>query len=655
MNKKVLNIGIIAHVNAGKTTLTEQLLYHSGAIHQLGNVDKGSTTTDNLELEKERGITIQNTCVSFEWKGLKINIIDTPGHADFSDEVDKALHVLDAVILLISAVDGIQAHTLSLWENLQGLKIPVLIFINKIDRDGAAIEKVFNELENDLGIKGFCLNLPDESHRLIPISTADKSEPIIAKSFENLAELDDDILEKYIEETLEYDTIVAKKVTEFTHKQVLIPIVFGAAKLGIGTEEIATIISSFPSKNTLISTRKNAKVFKIEHHAKFGKLAHIRVYSDSVSSKDLIYCKRLNCEVKINQLSQNNIGKLVPITRLNKNDIGIIAISENLIVGDILGEDLLETPVQNTTTSVLSVQVKAVATKDYQALAKALQLLDAENPALHFTWYKSEKEFHVHVLGPLQSEVLIHTFKYRFGIEVTINPPSIIYKETPKSTAEGFVRYWMPKPCWAIMTFKISPGAPNSGIVYSSSVGVNDISQKYQNEIKRAIPWGLKQGIKGWEVTDIIIELLKGEEHTVHSNPGDFLLATPMGILRGVKNAGTQLLEPYYQFEIKASQDLLGSIQSSLVKLNAQIEAPRFSDNIFHLKGTVTVEKAMNYTVTFSSLSSGKGRLKLSIGGYQPCEFTEDKSQDYRGVNPLDEAQWILHNRGAFKADERLR
>ncbi|PCI04775.1 MAG: GTP-binding protein [Flavobacteriaceae bacterium] len=655
MHKKVLNIGIIAHVNAGKTTLTEQLLYKAGAIHQLGNVDKGSTTTDHLALEKERGITIQNTCVSFDFKDLKLNIIDTPGHADFSDEVDKALQVLDVVILLVSAVDGIQAHTLNLWENLREQQIPVLLFINKIDRDGAAIETVFYELENELGIKGFCLNYPTTQNELTSISSVNKEEEIIAKSFENLAELDDELFEQYLEETLDYTDIVAAKTQAFIHSQALIPIVFGVAKQGIGMEDIIDIISSFPSKNTVQSCQKNAKVFKIEQHPKFGKLAHIRVYSGTISSKDIISCKRLQAEVKINQLLQNTVGKLAPITTLKTNDIGIIAIADNLIVGDILGDDLPQNQDQNKLKSVLSVQVSALTEKDYHPLAKALQLLDTENPALNFTWYKSEKEFHVHILGPLQSEVLIHTFKHRFGIEVSINAPKIIYKETPKTTAEGYVRYWMPKPCWAIMTFKISPGAPNSGVTFSSSVGVNDISQKYQNEVKRAIPWSLKQGIKGWEVTDIEIELVKGEEHTVHSNPGDFLLATPMGVLRGIENADTQLLEPYYQFEIKAHQDLLGTIQSSLVKLNAQIEAPYFTDEIFRLKGTVTVEKAMDYNIVFSSITSGKGRLKLSIGGYQPCDFTEDKSREYRGVNPLDEAQWILHNRGAFKADDRMR
>ena len=655
MNKKTLNIGILAHVNAGKTTITEQLLFQSGAIKAPGNVDKGSTITDYLDLEKQRGITIQNTCVKFEWDDVVINIIDTPGHADFSSEVDKALQVLDGIVLVISAVDGIQANTLNLWESLNELKIPVIIFINKIDRAGADPTGVFKELEKELNIKGFCVNYPKDESSLSPFSKMDTTEECIAKSYENLAELDDAIFELFLEDALVYTPEIEKKQQEFIASQQLIAIHFGIAKLGIGIRDLANSICNIAPMSFLNSDAINAKVFKIEHHKKYGKLAFIRMYSGSLKAKDVIYVPRLERTLKVNQLMQSATGKLESISEITCNEIGIIAVSEAIITGDVLGNELKNDSDINKNKSVLSVQIDAVNEKDYQDLSKALQQLDIENPALNFVWNKVDKEFYVAILGPMHSEVLQHSLAHRFQIEVTINPPKIIYKETPLTTAEGYVRYWMPKPCWAIMTFKISPGIPNSGVVFKSSVGVNQISQKYQNEVKRAIPWGLKQGIKGWEVTDIIIELIQGEEHNVHSNPGDFLLATPMGILRGIENADTQLLEPYFNFEIKAHQDVLGPLQSSLVKMNAQIDAPYFEGEIFHLKGTVTVATAIEYHIIFNTITGGKGRLKLNIGGYQPCEMTDDKFQKHIGVNPLDEAQWILHNRGAFKADERMR
>ena len=181
----------------------------------------------------------------------------------------------------------------------------------------------------------------------------------------------------------------------------------------------------------------------------------------------------------------------------------------------------------------------------------------------------------------------------------------------------------------------------------------NDISTKYQNEVKRALPWCLKQGIKGWEVTDLKVTLLEGSEHTVHSNPGDFLLATPMGIMRGLEAAGTELLEPMYTFQIKAHQDLLGPVSSDLHQLQAQLNAPEFEDDFFTLTGRVAVAQAMDYPIQFNATTSGKGRLKLTLDGYEKTATTDEKIRPYKGVNPLDEAQWILHRRGAFKADER--
>lgn len=196
-------------------------------------------------------------------------------------------------------------------------------------------------------------------------------------------------------------------------------------------------------------------------------------------------------------------------------------------------------------------------------------------------------------------------------------------------------------------------GELGSGVVFESKVPLNDISNKYQNEVARAIPWSLKQGIKGWEVTDIRITLIEGSEHNVHSNPGDFLLATPMGILRGLDNAGTDLLEPMYAFEIKAHQDVLGPVSSDLNQMKAHINAPAFEGEFFVLTGRVAVAQAMDYSIQFNATTSGKGRLKLTLDGYEKTTTSEAKIRPYRGVSPLDESQWILHQRGAFKADER--
>lgn len=661
MNSKIINIGILAHVDAGKTSLTEQLLYVSGMTKNIGSVDKGSAVTDNLDLEKSRGISIKTATVSLVWKDTQINIVDTPGHIDFSAEVDRVLSVLDMVVLVVSAVEGVQAHTLNLWESIRERGLPCLIFINKIDRVGADLVSVFRDLEKDLNIHLFALNYADndvhEALKLFPFNQFHRiqNRPIIEISFENLADLDEAFLEDFLEGNLADTSAIYQKAMAQIQTQCLMPTLFGSAKMGLEIEFLLdTIIRLFQSK-AVPSKEVSAKVFKIEYHKKLGRLAYLRMYSGTLKSKDTIWNQHLNKTIKINQIFKKKLAKYEQDSSLHPHEIGMVSTTELIQSGDVLGQLSFEDNFHRISESVLSVQVLAEEDKDYQKLADALDILNLEDPQLNFQWYKDSREFHLKILGPIQTEVLKDALLSRFNIAARFLPPKIIYKETPKTAAEGFVRYWMPKPCWAIMTFLIEAADVGSGLSFESKVRTSEVSTKYQNEVKRAIPWALRQGIKGWEVTDLKITLLKGEEHQVHSNPGDFLLATPMGILRGIQNADTDLLEPMYAFHIKAPQIYLGAIISDLNQMYAQINAPDFDGNFFALTGRVAVEKAMNYGIQFNSSTSGKGRLKLRLDGYQKTETTADKLRPYQGVSPLDEAQWILHNRGAFKAEERMR
>lgn len=657
--KRVLTIGILAHVDAGKTSITECLLHHAGATKFLGSVDKGSAITDGLALEKSRGISIKASCVNFSWKNTVFQLLDTPGHIDFSAEVDRSLLILDAVILIISAKEGVQAHTLKLWESLTERKLPVIIFINKIDRSGVDVEHVFLEIEKDLGARLFALNYPDVSNsvqpKLLSIPNCGNllNSVILDKSMENLAECDEAFLEQYLEGETSDTGQIYEKGKQKIKNGALYGSIFGSAKLGLGIDEllnsIATLIPQ-PKSNFSLPT---AKVFKVIFHEKRGRLAYIKLYGGRLKSKDVIRSQQLDKEIKINQIFKPQLDDLVQVSELHHGEIGIISTSGNLLAEDILGSESIPDHYSKIGTAVLRVQVVAKEEKDYQKLGEALDILNIEDPRLDFKWFKEEKEFYLKILGPIQTEVLKEDLVNRWAIEAEFRKPKVIYKETPSKSAEGYVRYWMPKPCWAIMTFLIEPAPPGSGVSFTSKVRTSDISKKYINEVKRAIPWSLKQGIHGYEVTDLSITLTEGSEHTVHSNPGDFLLATPMGVLRGLKNAGTDLLEPMYAFEIKANQDLLGPISSDLAQMNAQLDLPVFDNETFTLCGRVSVAAALNYPIKFNARTSGKGRLKLTLDGYQKTTTTDEKIRSYKGVSPLDESLWILHMRGAFKADER--
>jgi ribosomal protection tetracycline resistance protein len=659
--KKILTIGILAHVDAGKTSLTECLLHTSGATKYRGSVDKGSAITDGLAMEKSRGISIKAATVDFVWKDTPINLVDTPGHIDFSAEVDRALSVLDLVILVVSAVEGVQAHTLNLWESIRERQLPVLFFINKIDRAGADLEQVFNDLEKDLGAKLFALNYGD-NHEPGSLKVIEFTEmqpyfatPVLEKSFENLAELDVVFLEDYLEGNLVDLPIVFEKAKLQIQDQKMVGLLFGSAKMDLGIEALLNQMTTLFKPKIITQEGTSAKVFKVEYDTKLGRLAYAKLYSGQLKSKDTIWSHQLEKDIKINQIFQRKLGKLEQVGELAAGEIGVMTTSDLVLAGDVLGKEKLEDDFNKIGQAVLSVQAIAVAEKDYQKLGEALGILNIEDPQLDFQWYKKEHEFHLKILGSIQIEVLQDSLANRFGIAANFLPPKVIYQETPKQSAEGYVRYWMPKPCWAIMTFLIEPAPLGSGVTFTSQVRVSDLSIKYQNEVKRAIPWSLRQGIKGWEVTDLKITLIEGSEHTMHSNPGDFLLATPMGILRGLELAETELLEPMYAYQIKANQELLGAIASDLNQMNAQLNSPTFDDDFFTLTGRVPVEKAMNYGIKFSATTSGKGRLKLTSDGYEKTTMSEEKIRQYKGVSPLDEAQWILHNRGAFKADEQRR
>ena len=662
MSKKIKNIGILAHVDAGKTSLTESFLFLSNAIKQKGNVDQGSAVTDNLEVEKERGISVRAASASFFWGDYQINLIDTPGHADFSAEVERALSVMDGAILIISAAEGVQAHTHTLWDALRSMNIPTIIFINKIDRDGANFADTLTEIEEELKAPVFPLfgaenegSLEAEIIALFEDREWDENNLRIKETaLENLAGKDEEILEKYVnEEPIDLQVIYSRGI-QHTLSSEIYPIIPGIAKRDVGIRELLQAVIDFlPDAKSDSESIPSAFVFKIEHNKTLGRLAYVRLFSGKLKVRDTIHNVSRNKDEKIAQLKKASTGKFENITELGAGDIGVVSGWQEVQAGDILGNaESIPHPV-SLQQSVITVQVKPIQEENYAKLAEALSELNSEDPLLDFKWFREEREMHLKLMGNIQSEILGSVLKTRFGIAAEFTDPTVIYKETPATLAEGYVEYTMPKPCWAVMKFRVAPGKRGSGIQFESKVGVNKIKQKYQNEVEQTIPKALIQGIKGWETTDIKVTLIEGEDHEIHSRPGDFILATPMGLMRALKNAGTNFLEPMYDFEIKAQEKYLGKIVSDLTKMRATFKSPLFDGDNFRIKGKIPVATSMNYSTQLSSLTGGKGKLKLRFGGYVLCDPEHGKARAYKGVNPLDESQWILHHRGAFKADER--
>jgi len=645
---RILNIGIVAHVDAGKTSLTENILFHSGITKKLGYVDQGTTHTDTLSVEKERGISVRSASISFHYGDTTINLIDTPGHIDFSTEVERSLRVLDFAILVLSAVEGIQAHTEHLWQALKELKIPSLLVINKIDRVGADGQKIIEELSKSFSSYLFCpQKLENEGFENVQIDE-DINKNLLA---ELVANFNEKILESYLDEKeIPIERLNHQLKTSINQCEI-VPVLFSSAKLGLGIDELLHFIDNFFEAPVYKKEAAfSAQVFAISHNKILGKMAHIKILSGTIENRELAHNQRLKKDQKINRIRVQHVSGHEDVQQTQAGEIVSVAGLTEAKVGDILGSEMVAIE-KNAKMNIplLRVKVKATEDKDYTALAEALMILNDEDPDLDFVWIKDENELNLRVMGEVQIEILTQILDTRFGIKAQFEAPTIIYKETPLSDGEGIVRYTMPKPCWAVLKFKIVALSTGSGVVFESKVGVNQIKQKYQNEVEQTIGLSLQQGIKGWEVTDLKIILVDGEDHEMHSRPGDFRVATPMGIMNALQQIGTSLLEPILSFKIKAEEQFLGSIAGDIHHMRGSFDSPKFDGDVFTMTGLLPLSKSMDYAIKLASRTSGKARYSTAFHSYQVCTDEQGIIRKFKGISPLDTAKYILKARKAIQ------
>jgi ribosomal protection tetracycline resistance protein len=651
--KKIINIGIVAHVDAGKTSVTEQFLYKSGVIRNLGSVDKGTSQSDSLAIEKERGISVKSSSASFKWNQIKINLIDTPGHVDFSAEVERSLRALDCAILILSAVEGVQAHAVTIWKALRKMNIPVIIFVNKIDRMGAdttpVIREIKKELTPDIVVMQSVHHEGSNEAMITDISQPASWEKLPEDFIESILNHDESLMHRYLENKPITIPDIRKSLADQILGNTLFPVLLGSAKFDTGIKELLNAITQWmPRANGDNNAPVSGIVYKVSHDKTIGRLASIRLFNGTIQTRDAVFNATQETEEKISQIRQLQGHKQVDKGILFAGDSAVLCGMNRVKAGDIIGKDEgIRMPVK-LHAALLTVRVSTATPEDFPALVNALQILTDEDPAMDMNWIKETRELHIKVMGLIQLEILENMLAERFQLTVIFGNPNVVYKETPAAPGEGHEEYTMPKPCWAVVRFKIEPGEPGSGVEYNSLVGVNQIAQRYQNEIKRTIPLALQQGILGWEVTDIKITLIDGEHHTIHSRAGDFAVATPMAIMNGLKAIGTTLLEPMLDFTITGPEDDLGKVISSLTQLRAEIGNPMVSDEKFSLKGTLPVATSLDYAARLSSLTGGKGKLATRFSGYRACPLELGATTPFRGISPLDRSKYILQARKAL-------
>ena len=637
------NIGIVAHVDAGKTSLTEQILYISGQTRKKGSVDDGTTQTDWMPIERQRGISVRSASVFLQWKGIGINLIDTPGHVDFAGEVERSLSVLDGAVLVVSAAEGIQAQTELLWEALETMKVPTLLFVNKIDRPGCEISAIKAGLQALTGSRCLFLQsvMGEGSRECSPVPRK------LDELTEDLAELDDEIMEYYLDGKMCTESFLRQKISFLSSRAEAFPVLFGSMAVGVGVEELLDELIEDIPENGREDAPLSGIVYQIEHDKTMGKVAHIRLFGGRLNNRDEVLLPCGGPPQKITQIRKCSGSRQIDVGTLRAGDMGAVYGLSKVKVGDLIGEQL-EKKGYSLAAALLKVQVIPQKSEELSSLVHALRELEEEDPLLSVDWEKEDREVHIRITGMIQLEVIASLLRERYQLEVSFSPPSVIYKETPSATGIGFAAYTMPKPCWAVVKFEISPLPRGSGLVYRADVPNDKLFYRYQAHIEASLRESLRQGLYGWEVTDLSVRLIDGEHHIVHTHPLDFFVATPMALMNGLKETGTTLLEPMEKARFSIPEECLPKLIGDILAMRGEFDSPVLSGGIALLEARLPVASSMEYAVALAAMSGGRGSMSLRFDGYQPCPLELGRENKRKGVNPLDRERWILYCRKAL-------
>ncbi|SFL95065.1 ribosomal protection tetracycline resistance protein [Paenibacillus sp. 1_12] len=653
------NIGIFAHVDAGKTTTTEQMLYQSGRIRTLGSVDTGTAQTDSLDVERERGISVRASVTRLLWQGVSINLVDTPGHVDFLSEVERSLRVMDGAVLIISAVEGVQSQTEVIWQALRDMRMPTILYINKMDRVGADPLAVMEQIRRLLTPAAVPIQAPDgvEDTFVGSVDLLDEGrtpyEPWAAPYrkllVEYAAEQDDALMLQYMDTEDVHTAELLPVLIDSVQRSLCVPVCFGASNRGVGVAQLMdTMVRLLPAPAGSNEAELSGIVFKLEKDAAMGRIAHVRLYNGVIRNRDTVFNHTLGIEEKVTQIRKVEGQKTIDTGILQAGDIASVYGWSRARIGDIMGSPKGVPGEQRLAVPLLTVQVHWRNEAEYPAVVAAMQELADEDPLLDLQWLQDERELHLKVMGRIQMEIIIHLLSSRYGLVVTLGEPSVIYKETPVHAGEGFMAYTMPKPCWAILRFRIEPGARGSGLRYSSIVRNEHLLERYQNEVARRVPIALEQGLRGWEVTDLVITLIEGEHHVWHTHPLDFVIATPMAIMDGLANTRTKLLEPLLRFRLSTPEEYGGKLMNELVLMRSQFDTPVLRNGRMDIEGMLPVATSLDFPSRLGSLTKGRGTLSVFFAGYQDCPPEVEVERQRRGVNPLDQSKYILAVRNAL-------
>lgn len=596
-----LTIGILAHVDAGKTTLAESLLYRSGKLRKLGRVDHRNAYLDNHELERSRGITIFSKQAEFMLGERQIILLDTPGHVDFSAEMERTLQVLDYAILVISGSDGVQGHTRTLWRLLKRYQIPVFLFINKMDQEGTDAGSILKELQVRLDER--CLDFSNAKDELF---------------FENLALCDEDVLERY----LVTGQVMHEEILTLIEDRKVFPCFFGSALKLEGVDEFLEGLKNH-TECPWYPEEFGARVFKIARDEQGNRLTYLKITGGRLKVKDVLTGRNRDgtgssgWEEKVDQIRiysgsgyrtvpEAEAGAICAVTGLSATGAG-----EGLGIEPPSEIPLLE--------PVLTYRIILPEECDVHRNFLMLKRLEEEEPELHLVWLEGAGEIHAQVMGEVQIEVLKRIIQERFGIEVEFGTGSIVYKETIGEAAVG-VGHFEPLRHYAEVHLLLEPGERGSGLQFASACSEDILDRSWQRLVLGHLEEKQHKGVlTGSEITDMQISLLTGRAHTRHTEGGDFRQAAYRAVRQGLKQAVSILLEPVYEFRLEVPQDKIGRAMSDIQNMHGTFQTPEIAGDTAVLTGTAPVVTMNGYQAEVISYTSGTGRFSCSLKGYEPC------------------------------------
>ena len=628
-----LNLGILAHVDAGKTSLTERLLYAAGVIDEVGSVDAGSTTTDSLALERQRGITIKSAVVSFGIDGRTVNLIDTPGHPDFIAEVERVLSVLDGAVLVVSAVEGVQAQTRVLLRTLRRLRIPTLIFVNKIDRVGAQFGSLLDSISEKL------------TPAIVPMATATDVDIL-----ELLAEQDDALLAAYVADERIGTARLRKELAVQTGRGLVHPVFFGSAITGAGVEElIAGLRELLPTADGDPGGAVQGSVFKIERGPAGEKIAYVRMFQGTVHNRDRLRFGD-GREGKVTAVSVFASGVADRRQEVVAGEIGLLWGLTDIRIGDAIGIPRSAGERHFAPPTLETVVVPAVRA-DKGRLHLALSQLAEQDPLINLRQDDLRQEVSVSLYGEVQKEVIQATLADDFGVEVGFRETTTICVERPSGTGTAVeIIDTGENPFLATVGLRVEPGPIGSGTEFRLEVELGSMPYAFFKAVQESVEETLRQGIHGWQVLDCVVTMThsgywakQSHAHAVFdksmsSTAGDFRNLTPMVLMSALAEAGTTVYEPMHRFSLDLPADTFGAVQAALVKLRAvpRLSTPR------RVSGEIPAQAVHELQRQLPSLTRGEGMLETEFDHYREVRGPAP-SRPRTDHSPLNRKEYVLH------------